>query len=178
MSSILHLRKRLISLPAVPDVPGVTIRPFNGSESNAATWLAIREAAFAGMIAEGRPWSTSDFRREFTAKPWWEPGRMLFAATTEHDREVVVGSVTLGRAGRAPNDFACLQWLMVRPEERRRGIGKLLLTTIERLAFDAGETTLALETHASWSEAVRLYRAAGYETLLPRGEGGGVFADG
>ena len=183
MSSILHLRKRLISLPAVAEVPGITIRPFNGADATTAAadaraWLALREAAFEGMTAGGRPWSLDDFHREFAAKPWCKPERMLIAVTTDSDREVIVGSVTLGRSGRAPNDFACLQWLMVRPDYRRRGIGRLLLNTIEQLALDAGETILMLETHATWSEAVRLYRAAGYESLLPRGEGGGVLADG
>jgi ribosomal protein S18 acetylase RimI-like enzyme len=188
MSSILHLRKRLISLPAAVAVPGVTIRPFNGTDAataaaDARAWLALREAAFAGMIAGGRRaeerrWTLDDFRREFTAKSWWRPERMLFAVTTENDREVIIGSVTLGRSGRAPDDVASLMWLMVAPDQRRRGIGKLLLNAIERQAFEAGETTLTLETHATWSDAVRLYRAAGYETLLPRGEGGDVLIDG
>jgi ribosomal protein S18 acetylase RimI-like enzyme len=188
MSSILHLRKRLISLPAAADVPGVTIRPFNRTDaatadSDAPAWLALRESAFAGMTAGGRRagerrWSLDDFRREFSTKPWWEPERMLFAVTTVDDRETVVGSVTLGRSGRAPDDVASLMWLMVAPDQRRRGIGKLLLNAIERQAFEAGETTLTLETHATWSDAVRLYRAAGYETLLPRGEGGDVLIDG
>jgi len=171
MSSILHLRKRLISLPAAVEVPSVTIRPFNRTDLSPVdadwrAWLTLREAAFAGMTAGSRradelKWTLDDFRREFTAKPWWQPQRMLFAVTDECNK--IVGSATLGRTGRPPHDFACLQWLMVRPDARRRGIGNLLLSAIERLAFDAGETTLALETPAAWTDAVRLYRVAGYE---------------
>lgn len=171
MSRILHLRKRLISLPAGLAVPGVAIRPFNGGEavagsSDAQAWLGLREGAFAGLTAAGRPWSTDDFHREFTAKPWWDSSRMLFAVEDDGAAGTVLGSIALGRAGRPPNDYASLMWLMVAPEARRRGIGRLLLAAIERQAYEAGETTLALETHAAWSEAVRLYRAAGYEEAM------------
>jgi len=171
MSRILHLRKRLISLPAATAVPGVAIRPFNGGDAVAGNrdtqaWLGLREAAFAGLTAAGRPWSTDDFRREFTAKPWWNPRRMLFAVEDDGAAGTVLGSVALGRAGRPPNDYACVMWLMVAPEARRRGIGRLLLAAIERQAFEAGESTLALETHTGWTEAVRLYRTAGYAETM------------
>jgi ribosomal protein S18 acetylase RimI-like enzyme len=162
------MRKSLNSAPAGFAVPGVTIRPFNGAgpdsgDAEARAWLALREATFAGLVATGRSWTPDDFRREFTAKPWWKPERMLLAVAAENGGEAIVGTVTLGRFGRPPDDHASVQWLMVRPEHRRRGIGKLLLATIERQAFAAGETMLTLETHAAWSDVVRLYRAAGYE---------------
>jgi len=155
------------------ELPGVTIRPFNAAgpdsgDSDAPAWLELREAAFAGLVASGRSWTLDDFHREFMAKPWWQPERMLFAVAVENGgeaivRELIMGAATLGRAGRPPDDHASVQWLMVRPEHRRRGIGKLLLSTVERQAFAAGETTLSLETHAAWNDAVRLYHAAGYE---------------
>lgn len=168
MSRILHLRKPLISPPAALELPGVTIRPFNGAGADhgvadVAAWLELRDATFAGLVAEGRPWTASDFRREFTSKPWWRPERMLFAMAASLGGQSLVGSITLGRSGRSPDDSASVQWLMVRPEHRRRGIGRQLLSTLERYAFAAGETTLMLETHAAWSDAVSLYRAAGYE---------------
>lgn len=168
MSRILHLRKRLIALPAAVELPDVTIRPFiatnpGSGDADAQAWLELRETAFCGLVAGGRTWTAADFRREFLGKPWWSPERMLFAAAAGSGGEFILGSVTLGRSGRPPDDNASVQWLMVRPEHRRRGIGRLLLSTIERQAFAAGETSLTLETHAAWSDAVRLYRAAGYE---------------
>ena len=168
MSSILHLRKRLISLPTALEMPGVAIRPFNGTDptiadADARAWLGLREASFAGMTAGGRPWSLDDFHREFAAKPWWKPERMLMAVGVVDGHKELLGSATLGRTGRPPDDEAALMWLMVLPAQRRRGLGHALLGAIERLALEAGETTLMLETHASWNEAVRLYRKAGYE---------------
>lgn len=168
MSRILHLRKRLIALPAAHELPDVTIRPFiatrpGSRDADARAWLKLREAVFSGLVAGGRPWTAADFHREFLGKPWWVPERMLFAVAAGSGGESILGSVTFGRSGRPPDDYGSVQWLMVRPEQRRRGIGRLLLSTIERQALSAGETSLTLETHAAWSDAVRLYRAAGYE---------------
>jgi ribosomal protein S18 acetylase RimI-like enzyme len=91
---------------------------------------------------------------------------MWLAETME--TATVVGSVTLGRSGRPPDDRACLAWLMVDPEYRRRGIGAALVRAVERAAMEQGETELVLETHADWREAVRLYERLGYVPLTRR----------
>ncbi|MCE9606742.1 MAG: GNAT family N-acetyltransferase [Planctomycetia bacterium] len=173
MSRILHLQKSLTAGPDPLTVPGVTIRPFNGATSattnaDARAWLALREAAFAGMLAAGRSWTIDDFDRELTAKPWWSPERTLLACISDGEPDSIVGpivgSITLGRTGRPPHDSASVMWLMVRPEWRDRGIGQALLSTIEGLALAQEESILTLETHVEWQAAVRLYRAAGYTT--------------
>jgi len=170
MSNILRLRKTLIRKVRPDGVPGLTIRPFAGPDDVPA-WLALRAAAFADFIAAGRPWSTADFDREFTAKPWWSCERMWLAILESRERTQrqprgstsrVVGSVTLGHTGRSPDDVAAIQWLMVAPTHRRRGIGTALLQTAERQALELGERELTLETHSAWTDAMRLYRRHGY----------------
>jgi ribosomal protein S18 acetylase RimI-like enzyme len=74
-----------------------------------------------------------------------------------------VGTVTLARRGQPPGDKAVAHWLCVHPAYRRRGIGRLLLSTLESAAWDAGERQIWLETHSAWREAYELYRSAGYE---------------
>lgn len=55
-----------------------------------------------------------------------------------------------------------VHWLLVDPNYRRRGIGRLLMNCLERAAWDAGHRELQLETHAGWSAAVAFYQSIGY----------------
>jgi GNAT superfamily N-acetyltransferase len=53
--------------------------------------------------------------------------------------------------------------MYTRPEHRGRGIGRGLLTELERRAAAAGARTIILETGARNSAAVALYKSMGYE---------------
>jgi GNAT superfamily N-acetyltransferase len=144
LSNIIRLRKSLISATIHKEVPGITVRPFAGPD-DAAAWLNLRTTAFANLVAAGRPWTTEDFHREFTAKPWWSPDAMLLATpTASRERKrpestgPLLGTITLGRTGRPPQETAAVQWLMVHPDHRRRGIARLLLGTLEAGAWRRG----------------------------------------
>lgn len=172
MTPLLRLAKPLAFEPIARAAPGVEIRPFR-DEAHVDTWLALREAAFAGLVKSARPWTRGDFEREFTAKPWWSPEYCWFATLSKSnptsDSPVtdlpVVGSVVLGRSGRSPDDEPCVMWLMVDPTRRRRGIGRALLTTLEQAVWNAGERRIVLETHRNWRDAVQLYQQCGYLPL-------------
>ena len=58
--------------------------------------------------------------------------------------------------------LADVKRMWVAPEVRGVGLGRRLLRTLEQLAADAGVTVLRLETNASLTEAIALYRANGY----------------
>lgn len=156
---ILRFSKSLDRLPDVPKLITTTIRAFHRPQDVDA-WLELRTAAFAGLVASDRAWTQDDFAREFLGKAWWSPQRMWLATD---DVGALVGAVTLGRSGRPPHDEPCVMWLMVDPSQRRRGIGRALLATLERAAWEAGERRVTLETHTSWTDAVRLYEQAGYQ---------------
>ncbi|PKP92865.1 MAG: ribosomal-protein-alanine N-acetyltransferase [Alphaproteobacteria bacterium HGW-Alphaproteobacteria-16] len=64
-------------------------------------------------------------------------------------------------------DEAELLLIAIRPNMRRRGIGSVLLRSIIRDSCDRGATTLHLEVRAN-NEAVRLYRAQGFEQVGER----------
>jgi putative acetyltransferase len=58
-----------------------------------------------------------------------------------------------------------LKRMYVRPEDRGRGLGWLILITLEAEAARRGFTTIRLETGRFQPEAMALYRAAGYRQI-------------
>ena len=150
---ILRLQKPLPVPPSGGDLPGITIRPFEPDDFDA--WATLRDAALAGLVAGGRPWTREDFDREFAASRVW-------VAVTAAPLPRLVGTIALGRAGRPPDDYSTLQWLMVDPAFRRRGIGRALVAVVERAAWDLGERRLTLETHSNWRDAREFYGQLGY----------------
>jgi GNAT superfamily N-acetyltransferase len=63
---------------------------------------------------------------------------------------------------RAPAE---LKRMWVAPEVRGLGLGRRLLSELERLARTRRVRTLRLETNRSLTEAIRLYRSAGYREV-------------
>lgn len=62
-----------------------------------------------------------------------------------------------------------LKRMFVRPAARRRGLSRLVLAELERIAADDGLRRLILETGVRQPEAVALYRSAGYRRIAPYG---------
>lgn len=170
---ILHLVRSLESRPAVADIAGVAVRNFAGPP-DIDDWLKLRRRAFERETPAVRDWDRGDFWAEFMAKPWWSPERFWLAEATTPDGEGprVIGAITLAmrdaaQAGRlryegSDRALPVIHWLMVLPEWRRRGLGRLLLMMLEAACWDAGHRRIGLETHAAWSAAVEFYRAMGY----------------
>ncbi|MEU0133222.1 GNAT family N-acetyltransferase [Streptomyces sp. NPDC006296] len=101
------------------------------------------------------------------AAAWWRERAAAVDAETEQvwiarDDARVAGTVGLVRTA-LPNarHRAEVAKLMVRPSARGRGIGRALLTTVERWAAAEGLTLLVLDTETG-SDAEHLYRAAGW----------------
>jgi len=59
--------------------------------------------------------------------------------------------------------------MYVAPQARRRGLARLMLAHLEATARDAGAEVMILETGTAQPEAIELYLAAGYETIVPFG---------
>jgi GNAT superfamily N-acetyltransferase len=81
------------------------------------------------------------------------------------------GERPLGCAGvcRFDSQRAELKRMFVVPAARGLGLGRLLLERMEDEARDLGYTALVLETITLMSEAIGLYRAAGYTPIEPYG---------
>ena len=161
MTNVLQMTRVLAEQPAIPVVPGVQIRNIRIPE-DVERWLELRRQAFSGQRIGVREWSREDFAVEFLGKPWWRPEAMWLAHA-----DGLVGSVTLAlRKGRY-DVKSVVHWLMVDSSQRRRGIGQLLMATLEAAVWDEGGRQVWLETHSAWEEAVALYRAVGYVEVQP-----------
>jgi ribosomal protein S18 acetylase RimI-like enzyme len=57
--------------------------------------------------------------------------------------------------------------MWVHPELRGRGVGRLLLASLEARARELGFSTVRLDTSGHLNEAIALYRAAGYTEITP-----------
>ena len=163
MSDVLHLHRILVEKPPQPECAVASLRTYRGLE-DINLWLELRQRAFAReRVGVGR-WAEEDFQREFLAKPWWSPEHMWFAIPRAADSssEMAVGTVTLARRGSGPQSRPVIHWLAVLPAWRRRGIGRLLVRTLELACWEAGDREVLLETHAAWEKARLLYESLGY----------------
>lgn len=81
-------------------------------------------------------------------------------------RQQPVGCGALKFHGDAPSDApAELKRMWVSPQVRSIGLGRRLLTELERHAREAGVTVLRLETNRALVEAIALYRRSGYQEV-------------
>jgi GNAT superfamily N-acetyltransferase len=165
MTSVVHRKHLLDHRPEILPVSGVSLRTF-ANDQDIHAWLSLRERAFAREKLGVRRWDVGDFHAEFLDRPWWRPDWMWFAQEALADAPV--GTVALALRQSAEGTLPVVHWLCVLPAWRRRGIGRLLMTTLEQAAWDEGYRQVALETHESWRAAAACYDALGYELVRPR----------
>ncbi|HLT10583.1 MAG TPA: bifunctional helix-turn-helix transcriptional regulator/GNAT family N-acetyltransferase [Micromonosporaceae bacterium] len=87
------------------------------------------------------------------------PAGLLLMATL-HSEPVGCGALKMHDGG-----WAEIKRMWVDPSVRGLGLGRRLLTELETKAAEHGITTLRLETNRSLSEAIALYRSAGYREV-------------
>jgi len=66
-----------------------------------------------------------------------------------------------------PGEPPYVKRMWVAPEVRGLGLGRRLLTELERLAAETGARAIRLETNRVLNEAIRLYRSARYREVEP-----------
>ena len=76
-------------------------------------------------------------------------------------------AAALGLLKFAPDGTTHLKRMWVNPDLRGLGLGRRLLTTLEAHAAEHGIHTVQLETNFALTEAIALYRAAGYVEVPP-----------
>ena len=66
-----------------------------------------------------------------------------------------------------PDGTAMIKRMWVSPDARGLGLGRRLLAELETMARDHGVAVLRLETNRALSEAINLYRSAGFVEVEP-----------
>jgi DNA-binding MarR family transcriptional regulator/GNAT superfamily N-acetyltransferase len=90
------------------------------------------------------------------------PPAGLFVVATLQGTPVGCGALKFH--GRRPAE---LKRMWIAPSARGLGLGRRLLTELERLAAGHGVRVIRLETNRNLTEAIALYRSAGYREVPP-----------
>lgn len=81
-------------------------------------------------------------------------------------RGTVGGLVTLVQSRTAGGDARwSIGWLLVRPQSRRQGLGRDLVTTALAAAATAGASAVWVETDSRWSASLAFWRAVGFQPV-------------
>lgn len=181
MNRVVQMVKTLRETAKPATVEGFELRSFE-DQRDLAGWLALRQRAFAREKLGVRDWGETDFRQEFSSKPWWNPLHCWLIETNQADpilqmpvlsnpdsastaNNQIVASVTLAMRKGESADRAVVHWLLVHPRYRSRGLARWLLGILEIQAWHLGHREVYLETHSAWEAATRFYLAAGYEPV-------------
>lgn len=118
----------------------------------AAERLAVRDA---GLVAE------MEGRAGRLVTGW-----LGWPADDADRRGTVGGLVTLVQARTAGGDARwSIGWLLVRPQSRRLGLGRDLVTTALAAAATAGASAVWVETDSRWSGSLAFWRAVGFQPV-------------
>lgn len=134
----------------------------------------VRIAVTDPTSADAR-WCLEQYAAELNERfdAGWDPARSISAHPHEltppagvllvaHVREAPVGCGALKFHAHAPAE---LKRMWVAPQVRGLGLGRRLLAALEHYASEAGVSVLRLETNRMLTEAIALYRRAGYEEV-------------
>jgi GNAT superfamily N-acetyltransferase len=113
-----------------------------------AEYFAYREASFP---------SAAGYVTTFPEPEQFVPPRGVFLVVEVDGVEAGCGGIRLLGDG-----VFEVKHLWLRPELQGRGLGKALLTELERRAASFGATEVVLDTNASLEAAGGLYRSSGY----------------
>ncbi len=115
----------------------------------------------AQIRSSSEPWKS---RGETTAESLEALTQLRPFTHVAKSASTVVGYVTIERDGPVPG-AAYMRNIVVRPEQRRKGLGESLLEQGIQAARDMNRKTLALREDPSNSTAVSFYRKNGFTTV-------------
>ena len=162
-SPIIALSRPVGDWPAADRPAELSIETYQGT-ADQDEWLRIQNELLAERRVS-RMWGPAQFHRQLSSRVDWHPDRLLLARVGG-DREAVATAVFW------MDPSSCrtrLQWLLVRPGFRRRGIARELVAEVGRRARAVGRTELRVETLRAWHGAVGFYTAIGFREVPLRG---------
>jgi DNA-binding MarR family transcriptional regulator/N-acetylglutamate synthase-like GNAT family acetyltransferase len=120
-------------------------------------------------------WCIQQYVAELAKRFEWDPARSIPAEV--EDLRLPAGLLLIARRREQPLGCCALKFhvgepaevkrMWVAPEARGAGLGRRLLVLVEQHAAEAGASVLRLETNGTLTEAIALYREAGYREVDP-----------
>jgi GNAT superfamily N-acetyltransferase len=145
----------------------VEISPARPDSAEARAVLTDYFREVAGRVY-GREATDAEVEAEMRADPsdyLCPPGGLFLVARAG---QTVVGCVALRLL---PGGLGEVMRVFVEPTARNRGVGALLMRTVEAAARSHGLTRVRLDTRLELTEARRLYARHGYRPTLPFNDG-------
>ena len=131
---------------------GVEIRPFRREDQPAArNVILLGLGEHFDQIEPGLNPDLDDIEASYL-----RAGHAFFVADMAG---LVVGT---GALVRESADIGRIVRVSVAPNQRRRGVGRAMISRLLRQARESGIRTLLVETNLDWHEAIGLYRAHGF----------------
>jgi ribosomal-protein-alanine N-acetyltransferase len=118
-------------------------------------------ATVAALRANSEPWKSRGETMDDSLKALTALRPFIHVARLQN---TVVGYVTVERDGPVPG-AAYMRNIVVKPEARRKGLGKLLLNQALQVARDMFRKTIALRVDPANAPAVSFYRNEGFTTV-------------
>jgi L-amino acid N-acyltransferase YncA len=139
-------------------------------DANDDDWASIYPFFFE-IVAAGRTYAYPEDLSSDEARRYWmtgPPNRTVVAV----DRDVVVGTATMGPNRPGRGSHIATASFMVNPDERNRGVGRELGNEVVKWAGQTGYRAIqfnaVVETNAA---AVHLWKSLGFEVLATVPEG-------
>jgi GNAT superfamily N-acetyltransferase len=137
----------------------VTVATFRETPVTNAAVLALLAEYFA-FRAETFPRGPGEYRTTFPAAAQFAAPHGVFLVVEDSAGDIGCGGIRALTATRFE-----VKHLWMQPRGRARGLGRALLTELERRAATLGATELVLDTNASLTTAGALYRSRGYREI-------------
>jgi ribosomal protein S18 acetylase RimI-like enzyme len=124
-------------------------------------------ADYFAMRAETFPPALGAYTPKFPESGDFTPPAGVFLVVVDDNGEAIGCGGVRRVASPADRPRLEIKHLWIDPRAQGRGLGRLLLTELERRALGLGATEVVLDTNASLVAAGALYRSSGYRNIAP-----------
>ncbi len=158
----LNQRERLVTaMHEVEALLGASLVSFAVEDPNTRDAQLCLEQYFA-ELRRRFPGGFDPARSTLATADHFKPPEGYFVVARLHGEPVACGAILFLK-----NSRAYFKRMWVSSAVRGVGLGRRLLSELERLAREAGTKTACLETHSALAEAIAMYRKSGYREVPP-----------
>ena len=119
-------------------------------------------AEYFDMRAQTFPMNLGDYHAAFPRGANFTPPAGVFLVVVEDSEDIGCGGIK----SLSPDRYE-IKHLWIQPRMQGRGLGRALLTELERRARDFRAVEVVLDTNASLVAAGSMYRSGGYDEIAP-----------